>query len=316
MTYDHSRLHGYFYVCLNDLACAVPCPSPYSLFGVTTIQSYQYFQRSDKDTPTFRTAIAFLWILDTVHQVLICQAIYTYTVTEYGNILALTKETWAVMGSVFVTAIMDLLVRAIFSVRIWRFSNGNWFVVGPIVFCSLGEFGSMLSFEIKDKVVLHGQIETQQALSTEFYFGVMFCLVSDTLIAVTQVVYLWRHRTGIPRTNFVIRTLIMYCVNTGLLTTLCALALVITWTTMPQNLVYISLFAALPTLLFNALLATLNARQELRELAKPNTGVISIPLSAVAQTSSTGAAKMGRTIMSLHASDSRTFAMEQPRYIV
>ncbi|OCH92426.1 hypothetical protein OBBRIDRAFT_451171 [Obba rivulosa] len=263
-----------------------------ALYGVTTIQSYIYFHQAGKDSLIFKFVVGFLWILDTSHQVFICHAVYKYTVTDYGNVLALTTFTWSIIGTVFVTAIMDVIVRSIFCYRIWRFSK-NWFVVALIMICSLGEFGSMMAFAIGDQIGLHTNFPAEHSFSSDFYFGVVISIVSDTLIAISQVILLWKRRTRIPRTNTVIRTLMAYSINTGLVTSICALILGVTWATMPGNLIYDAFFAALPTLLFNALLATLNARQELRDMAKGNFNLISIPLSAVAPTSSTMSTHVG-----------------------
>ncbi|OCH92427.1 hypothetical protein OBBRIDRAFT_451544 [Obba rivulosa] len=51
---------------------------------------------------------------------------------------------------------------------------------------------------------------------------------------------------------------------------------------MPHSLVYIAFFASLPTLLLIALLATINARQELREIAGAHASLIPMAPSSAA----------------------------------
>ncbi|OCH92410.1 hypothetical protein OBBRIDRAFT_450525 [Obba rivulosa] len=67
-----------------------------------------------------------------------------------------------------------------------------------------------------------------------------------------------------PKTDTILRTLMLYSVSTGLLSSFFALASLITWVTMIYNRVYLAFFCAAPSLLFNSLLATLNGRQTLR----------------------------------------------------
>ncbi|EMD32456.1 hypothetical protein CERSUDRAFT_118790 [Gelatoporia subvermispora B] len=274
-----------------------------ALYGVTTIQSYLYFHRAENDSVAFRTVIGFLWVLDTVHQVFICHLTYAYAVTDYDNIVALTTESWDLFATIYVTATMDICVRSIFCLRIWRVSNKNWIVVVAIMFFSLGEFAGQITFVIRDQFLIHGKLSDQRRLSAEYYFGAIFCLVSDSLIAVSQVHFLWKCRSKIPRTKSIIRTLIMYSINTGLVTSVRtwvihfrkwaptnisdALMHLSQWATMPHNLVYVVFIATMPTLLFNALLATLNARHELRAEMAGDGGIISIPISAIATKPST-----------------------------
>ncbi|OCH88923.1 hypothetical protein OBBRIDRAFT_805078 [Obba rivulosa] len=67
------------------------------------------------------------------------------------------------------------------------------------------------------------------------------------------------------------------------------------WSSMPNNDVYIVFYTALPSLLFNALLATLNARRELREVGYGDAVMISMDMV------------MGGPISSLNNTDAERF---------
>ncbi|EMD32391.1 hypothetical protein CERSUDRAFT_126812 [Gelatoporia subvermispora B] len=265
-----------------------------ALYGVTVIQTYIYFHQSSKDSYLYKAVSltsAYLRVMGTTHQVAICQMAYQYTVTDYGNIIALTRETKSIIVVVFLSAFMDTGVRSLFCLRIWHLSGKNWFLAAVIMLFSLGEFASLIANlqstssslpcdRYRYTVKVFDTPETTHAvLQPEFYVATSLTIVADLLIALSQVVLLWRHRSGVPRTDSIMRTLIIYSINTGLLTTICALVLLISWAAMPNNLVYDIFYAALPTLLYNALLATLNARQELREIASGNAGLITLGVS-------------------------------------
>ncbi|OCH83749.1 hypothetical protein OBBRIDRAFT_507125 [Obba rivulosa] len=256
------------------------------IYGITLLQTYVYLHNKCNDPTSFKAAICFLWALDTLHQIFICNMAFTYTVTDFGNVLILTQETWAMIAIIIVSAFMHTGVRSLFCLRIWWLSGKNWMLVSIIMFCSLGELGTLLTFAVKNITVVHYQLFGLGALSSEFYAATILTIVSDSFIAISQVVLLLKRRSNVRRTDSMIRTLIVYSVNTGLLTTACALTLLITWATMPDSLIYDIFFSALPTLLFNALLATLNARKELREKAHGTAGLISLPLAPAAPTSS------------------------------
>ncbi|KAI0744236.1 hypothetical protein C8Q80DRAFT_1122475 [Daedaleopsis nitida] len=51
-------------------------------------------------------------VLDTLHVVLKSHTVYTYAITNFGNILALLKPTWSLVCYILVTAISDSVIRA------------------------------------------------------------------------------------------------------------------------------------------------------------------------------------------------------------
>jgi len=84
---------------------------------------------------------------------------------------------------------------------------------------------------------------------------------TDLLIAGTLCTLLNFSRTGFQRSDAIINRLIIFSVNTGLLTSLCALASLISILVAGNTFVYIAFFFCLGRLYTNSLLATLNARK-------------------------------------------------------
>ncbi|EMD32473.1 hypothetical protein CERSUDRAFT_77476 [Gelatoporia subvermispora B] len=245
--------------------------------------------------------IAFLWrvwqspILDTVHQILICHLVCTYAVIDHDNLIALMTETWDLYATAYVIETSQLFYFPLYS-------DSDYFQM----ICSFAEFGGQLGkdyvmFEKHlwseseytpnvifgllgigadcmqySEIIVHGKLSALTELSNqfEFYFGAKLCFVSDSLIALSQVAFLWNHQSQISS------------INTALVTALCALGVLVAWSTMPQSLVYVPFIASLPTLLFNALLASLNARHELRETMHGDDELISVPLSGGTHTAS------------------------------
>ncbi|OJT07732.1 hypothetical protein TRAPUB_1376 [Trametes pubescens] len=113
-------------------------------------------------------------------------------------------------------------------------------------------------------------------VSTILYISLGSGVLADVLIAASMCVLLAQRRTGFSRTDSIVRVLTMYSINTGALTSLCALLCLVSYATMPTNFVFIAFYFILPKLFLNSLLATLNARRPLRE-ADPS--MVSIPLA-------------------------------------
>ncbi|PCH38945.1 hypothetical protein WOLCODRAFT_37260, partial [Wolfiporia cocos MD-104 SS10] len=97
------------------------------------------------------------------------------------------------------------------------------------------------------------------------YCGLTSGAISDMLIASSLSVFLYRCQTGFTRTDSILRKLMAYSIESGVLTSVCALACLIAYATMPHNYIYIAMYFVLSKLFLNSLLANLNARDTLRE---------------------------------------------------
>ncbi|KAG6827056.1 hypothetical protein H0H92_013373 [Tricholoma furcatifolium] len=92
-----------------------------------------------------------------------------------------------------------------------------------------------------------------------------FAAACDILIAVTQVVYLHRHRSGIPATNHLIKILTLYIMSTGLLTGIVAILELTTFAALGFNFVHVFLSIAMGAIYCVSFLANLDARRIVRD---------------------------------------------------
>jgi hypothetical protein len=86
----------------------------------------------------------------------------------------------------------------------------------------------------------------------------------DIMIAAAMVFLLLRSRTGLKQTNTIVNRLVLFVVNTGLLTSLFATAAIVCLLASPHTLWYAAFFFITPRLYANSLFATLNARASIR----------------------------------------------------
>jgi len=235
-------------------------------YGAVLVQTYLYYQNSESDSVVFKTTIGLLWILNTVHQVFVCHGLYTQVVLEYGDTLALAVLPWSIIAIVPITSAMNLAIRSIFCFRIWKLSDKTYILIIVIMLLSCAELATALGFIVIDRIQLRSILTLYHTNPIDLFVGVALSVVTDATVAISQTVLLWRSRVGMTRTDSILRILMLYSISTGLLSTFFALATVITWVTMIYNRIYLSFFCATPSLLFNALLATLNARTTLRGL--------------------------------------------------
>jgi len=83
----------------------------------------------------------------------------------------------------------------------------------------------------------------------------------DILVSAAIVRSLWRSRTGISRTNDIIARLIIWTVNTGILTSVCAILDMVVFSAFPRTLLHLFFNILLGKLYANSVLATLNNRR-------------------------------------------------------
>ncbi|KAJ3746228.1 hypothetical protein DFH05DRAFT_926331 [Lentinula detonsa] len=152
-------------------------------------------------------------LCDTVQQALIMHIVYTYLVTYFGNVLQLQNVVWSVKAGVLLTNLTAALVQGFLVYRIWKLSNGNRWIVTPVLFLMMAEIVSVFVFGVSSFVHNGTFIEIETTLeivcvvntgalsslaaiassililsahSTLLYLGIFFCigkLYTNSLLA-------------------------------------------------------------------------------------------------------------------------------------
>ncbi|KAG9225226.1 hypothetical protein CCMSSC00406_0007057 [Pleurotus cornucopiae] len=92
----------------------------------------------------------------------------------------------------------------------------------------------------------------------------------DLLISASMAYYLNKRRSGIRKTENLVDRLIVYVIGIGLLTSIFAIIVFVTWVALPKQLIFLTFYSIISKLYVNSLLVTLNARSGFRP--KNNTG--------------------------------------------
>lgn len=250
------------------------------LWGVTCVQTYTYFTRPKKDRAFLQIMVAFLLALDTFDSALNIHILYHYMVSNYLNPVALMIPVWSVLIHVFLTALSNFIIRTMFAQRIYRLSKGSILLTAWIMSISIADLvtGTIITikaFQLKTYLEL-------DSLSNLMYITFAFGTGSDLSVALALCWLLRTSRTGFRKTDSMIKVLMLYTVNTGLIVALDAAAGMLTYIFMPNNFIFLGFYLLLSKLYLNSYLATLNARQDLREqMSDP----VSIHLSDISNSS-------------------------------
>ncbi|KAJ2914321.1 hypothetical protein MD484_g6095, partial [Candolleomyces efflorescens] len=231
------------------------------LHGVSCVQAWYYFNHQSDRWP-IKSLVAAVMIFDTVHQALITHTVYSYTVTNWGNPIILDSLVWSLLVEVLFNGLTALLVQSFLTMRVWRLSSHNFLLTGFTGLLVVAEFACVIAFTGASLgLKTFSRLANLEALSITVN---ALAAAGDVLIAATLCTILHRSRTGFHRSDTMINKLILFSVNTGFLTSLCAVGSLISIVVAGHTFLYIAFFFCIGRLYTNSLLATLNARKMIR----------------------------------------------------
>lgn len=251
-----------------------------ALWGVTCVQSYSYFTSPSKDRRFIKFMVAFLLILDTFDSALNTHVLYYYTVSNYDNPFALLVPVWSIIIHVTITSLSNFIIRTMFAFRVYWLSKGSIPLTGWIMTVSTTDLVVGIIITVK-AFRIHSFPELKK-ISPLMYLTFAVGTSSDLSLALALCYLLNRSRTGFRKTDSLIKVLMFYTVNTGMIVALDASLGMIMYIVMPNNLIFLGFYLLMSKLYLNSYLAALNARGDLRD--KRDDTSVSIHISQISKT--------------------------------
>ncbi|EKM56794.1 uncharacterized protein PHACADRAFT_194380 [Phanerochaete carnosa HHB-10118-sp] len=258
------------------------------LYGIIVLQTLLFFQGQSHNS---RYMVIGLLLISSAHMALVIHPVYCQYRLECigGNnldgehrildISNLTSYCATQAVNDFIRLISEALPFSWFVYRIWVLSHRNHWITYPMTVLCVFLFGLTLATGIKtyqtktyfQLVQVHLQWLPETDLS--------LVVVADGLIAAILCYLLATSRMRVMnrRTESYLNILILYTINTGLLTSMLSMACLITFVTMPDNFIFWSLYFPMVNLYANSLLASFNLRDSL----KSDPASFAAPLSTI-----------------------------------
>ncbi|KAF8625134.1 hypothetical protein AX17_006913 [Amanita inopinata Kibby_2008] len=233
------------------------------LHGITLVQAFYYFTLYPKDAWFLKTLVTVLVVFDATHLSFITHTIYHYLVSNYYDHQALQRLIWSVLMEALFTGLNGAFVQCFYTLRVWRLSHKNYFLSGIILCLIVANAGCGTVW-----VILSMRMQTFTEVLQITPLTITINAVSttiDVLIAVSLCILLHRSRTGFKKSDNMINRLMLFVVNTGVLTSICAISSLICLVVSPRTLIYASFYFCIGRLYTNSFLATLNARKSIAE---------------------------------------------------
>ncbi|KAH9041646.1 hypothetical protein EDB85DRAFT_1371062 [Lactarius pseudohatsudake] len=235
------------------------------IYGVVWLQVYSYFSQHCKGDGLFlKCFVTLLLILDTLQLALAIHAFYVDGITNFGDYLADLRPTWSLKIQTFIGIILTCSVQQFYAWRIYHLSIGQIHVPAFIVVMSLAELGLGIVYLVHS--FHYPYFDQAKVQIPNLTAGLSIQVACDLTITASMVYYLrTRHDTVVKRANLAITTVLaLYCISSGALTLVFAIACLATFVRLTHTLIYLLFFFILVRLYSCAFMAVLNSRGRLR----------------------------------------------------
>ncbi|KAF9031922.1 hypothetical protein BJ165DRAFT_1616462 [Panaeolus papilionaceus] len=232
--------------------------------GTLIVQAYNYYENFPYDKLRTKITVGLVCVIDTVHTILICKAMYELLITDWGFIGSLDTVPIELGIHLLLTACSCIAVQSYFLERIWLFSHKNILIVLPLVLLAIVPVVLELHLGVLRSInrAVAQYAQNKPEAITIFVSGAL----SDMLIALVTCYYLRRNSTSFPKTQSVISRAIQLVIGSGLATGFIAIGSAIAFFVRPNALHFVAVHLQLGRTYTNALLATLNARKDMRDM--------------------------------------------------
>jgi hypothetical protein len=243
-------------------------------FGITCVQLYLYTQRFPNDRLYYKLLVFWSWLIDAVQTAFTAHVVYFFTVTHYADPTVLTTAPYTLCSMSILEAFVGGPVEIFFAMRVYKLSEGSLvgkivtglIVVTAVVHAALGISFSAITYAHPDILYWKTNLEWDSTA------GLTCAAVCDVIIAFAMVFFLRSRRTVFAQSKSLVNQLMAYSIESGALTSVCAVAVVITFLT-SDSLASLGLLFFLPKLYTNSLMAMLNSRQSMLDASKSSVQV-------------------------------------------
>ncbi|KIJ64042.1 hypothetical protein HYDPIDRAFT_112568 [Hydnomerulius pinastri MD-312] len=236
------------------------------LYGIFCMQTFYYARNYTEDRKAIKWLVACLWVLESAHTALTVHFIEYYLILNFNNESALDYVVWSMGAAYFIGFLVAWAVDICFVWRIWQLSKQMWICIALATLATVrtgfGLGNCTFSFRYPAIKEFHAKVFPTMVV------GWTLSAFADTLIAVALCYYLHKNRSGMRRMEHIINRLLLYSINTGALTSLFAILVIIMFLAFPATLVFVAFVQVQSKLYAISLLASLNSRKSTLEGAR------------------------------------------------
>ncbi|KAI0339701.1 hypothetical protein BDW22DRAFT_1431588 [Trametopsis cervina] len=237
------------------------------LMGINILQGYIYFP--SHDGPTIQTIAMSMIVLNVASSALVAQSVFYYLVPHFGSLLPLNAITNELSAECLISTLITLISQAYFVAQLYTVSKASKkhtiipFIVGIL---AIGAFVFGVACTTVMVIHKHSVLASRSTLFSVF-FGLAkgFGALTDIVATIAMCLMLASARSGLANTNTVLRTLMQYIMQRGILVTLIQTLLLITFHAAPKHLYWLAFHVNVTKLYANTFFAMLNGRDRINQ---------------------------------------------------
>ncbi|KAJ7113208.1 hypothetical protein C8R44DRAFT_741537 [Mycena epipterygia] len=234
------------------------------LFGVFIVLVHSYFRLYKTDYGWIRYLIYYLILLEVINTVCDIGLIYEPLITLHNSTSVLMDSPKLLAADPVVTTLISTPTQLFMAWRIRRVTRSNW-LSGSVALLAFASFVGGLVATIS--VATHPKFAQFVLAEAPLTLWLTSTAFADLFITVFLVNFLWKNKTGFKtQTDSVTDRIILFTVQTGMLTSVAAIADVSLFLIMPRTTFMFIWDFSLSKLYSICLIATLNARHEWNDL--------------------------------------------------
>ncbi|KAJ3875992.1 hypothetical protein F5051DRAFT_47430 [Lentinula edodes] len=227
------------------------------LYGVLLNQMLFYFRTYPLDTIWVRLFVAYLFILETANTAIDMAMMYQPLIAEYGTQKAVMNFPTLFLLEPILIVLISTPIQIYFAWRIRKITQTYW-IPGVVVMLALAS--SAGGFITGVKIAKLKLFADKPELHWSALLWFLTACVADLLITGTLVWNLAQRKTGFAITDSVVDKIIRMTVQTGMITSICAIGDVAFFMALPHTGLNFLWDLTLAKLYTNCLMSTLNAR--------------------------------------------------------
>ncbi|PBK75668.1 hypothetical protein ARMSODRAFT_401453 [Armillaria solidipes] len=240
------------------------------LSGVTFLQAYTYFP--SKDRIYVQIVAVIMIVLDMTSTVLCAKGMYIYFIPEFGSMLPLQALTPIIAADCYLAMTITFLSQLYFAWQIWTVSQNHrkykYIMSGLVVFFGVVAFGGGTACST---IMIIDKRNILMNRSDRFTIAVGIAksaaAIADVIATVALCYSLGNARTGFDRTDSIIKAMMGYVVERGILVTLIQVLFLVLFFVKPGHLFWLLLHVNVTRLYANTFFAMLNGRGRLKYMA-------------------------------------------------
>ncbi|KAK0486307.1 hypothetical protein IW261DRAFT_1604474 [Armillaria novae-zelandiae] len=231
----------------------------WGLFGTLSIQLYLYYLAFPKDRQIVKCLVYGIYTVELVQAILVAHDAFAVFGHGFGDFDSLTNVHFNWLVDAIMGGIAGAVGQAFYAYRIFILSRSR--IVTAIIIClsSTSTVASIItgvySFEAGDLTKLDN-------MKTSIAIGILCSsyALCDIIIALCMTYYLMRSNTGFRGTQILVTKLIRLTIETGSVTALGALAVIILLFSFPHETFYVTPALVISKLCANSMYMVLNSR--------------------------------------------------------